>query len=150
MRLIVGTAPGGGYDLFARIVARHIAAHIPGQPTVIVQNLPAAGGLVMTNQLYALGPKDGTAIGVPINGIPTAPLLQQGAQFDADQADLDRQHQPRALCRLRVAHRAGAEPRRAAEPRSWSSARPRRAPPWSDFPLVVNDILGLKFKMVRG
>ena len=83
VRLIVGTAPGGGYDLFARIVARHIAAHIPGQPTVIVQNLPAAGGLVMTNQLYALGPKDGTAIGVPINGIPTAPLLQQGAQFDA-------------------------------------------------------------------
>src|SRR5216110_3622928 len=66
VRLIVGTAPGGGYDLFARIVARHIVAHIPGQPTVIVQNQPAAGGLVMTNQLYALGPKDGTAIGVPI------------------------------------------------------------------------------------
>ena len=83
VRLVVGTAPGGGYDLFARIVARHIAAHIPGQPTVIVQNLPAAGGLVMTNQLYSVGPKDGTAVGVPINGIPTAPLLQQGAQFDA-------------------------------------------------------------------
>src|SRR3954463_14359635 len=82
VRLIVGTAPGGGYDLFARIVARHIAAHIPGQPTVIVQNQPAAGGLVMTNQLYALGPKDGTAIGVPINGVVTAPMLQTGAQYD--------------------------------------------------------------------
>ena len=71
VRLIVGTAPGGGYDLFARIVARRIAAHIPGQPTVIWA--PAGGRrLVMTNQLYSVGPKDGTAIGVPINGIPTA------------------------------------------------------------------------------
>ena len=78
VRFVVGTAPGGAYDLFARIVARHMAAHIPGQPTIVVQNLPAAGGLVMTNQLYALGPKDGTVIGVPINGIPTMPLIQCG------------------------------------------------------------------------
>src|ERR1700694_2005137 len=70
LRLVAGTAPAGVYALFARIVARHLAAHIPGQPTIVVQNLPAAGGLVMTNQLYALGPKDGTVIGVPINGIP--------------------------------------------------------------------------------
>ena len=55
--MVVGTAAGGGYYLFARIVARHLAGHIPGQPTVIVQNLPAAGGVVMTNQLYAKGPR---------------------------------------------------------------------------------------------
>src|SRR5882672_8232766 len=83
LRMVVGTGPGGGYDLFARAVARHIGSHIPGNPTVIVQNQPAAGGLVMANQLYSPGPKDGTVIGVPINGIPTAPLLQQGAQFEA-------------------------------------------------------------------
>ena len=51
---------------------------------LIVQDLPAASGLVMANQLYALGPNDGTAIGVPINGIPAAPLLQgAAARFDA-------------------------------------------------------------------
>ena len=82
LRMIVGSAVGGGYDLFARLVARHIGNHIPGTPHVIVQNQPAAGGVVMTNQLYSQGPKDGTAIGVPINGIPTAPLLQSGTQFD--------------------------------------------------------------------
>src|SRR5712672_1328238 len=82
LRMIVGSAVGGGYDLFARIVARHIVHHIPGSPIVIVQNQPAAGGVVMTNQLYSQGPKDGSVIGVPINGLPTAPLLQSGTQFD--------------------------------------------------------------------
>jgi tripartite-type tricarboxylate transporter receptor subunit TctC len=48
VRFIVGSAAGGGYDLFARIVARHIVNHIPGNPVVIVQNQPAAGGVVMT------------------------------------------------------------------------------------------------------
>src|SRR5439155_1200351 len=84
VRIVVGTAAGGGYDLFARTVARHIAGHIPGHPNVIVQNLPAAGGMAMTNQLFASGPRDGTVIGAPINGIPTAPLLQPtGPRFDA-------------------------------------------------------------------
>src|SRR5262245_49336144 len=81
LRMIVGSAVGGGYDLFARIVARHIVRHIPGNPGIIVQNQPAAAGVVMVNQLYSQGPKDGTVIGVPINGIPTAPLLQAGTQF---------------------------------------------------------------------
>ena len=84
MRFVVGSAAGGTYDLLARAVARHLGAHIPGNPFIIVQNQPTAGGMVMTNQLYALGPKDGTAIGVPINGIPAAPLLQpSAAHYDA-------------------------------------------------------------------
>src|SRR6202451_3736690 len=84
IRFIVGSAPGGTYDLLARIVARHIGAHIPGSPSIIVQNQPTAGGLLMVNQLFALGPNDGTAIGVPLNGIPAAPLLQPAAaRFDA-------------------------------------------------------------------
>jgi tripartite-type tricarboxylate transporter receptor subunit TctC len=60
IRFIIGSAPGGTYDVLARIVARQMAAHIPGHPLIIVQNQPAAAGLVMTNQLYALGPNDGT------------------------------------------------------------------------------------------
>jgi tripartite-type tricarboxylate transporter receptor subunit TctC len=149
VRLIVGTAPGGGYDLFARIVARHIAAHIPGQPTVIVQNQPAAGGLVMTNQLYALGPKDGTAIGVPINGIPTAPLLQQGAQFDATKLNWlgSTNREPYVAF---VWHTAPVQS--LAELRAKDLVVGATAPgtTMADFPLVVNDVLGLKFKVVRG
>jgi tripartite-type tricarboxylate transporter receptor subunit TctC len=149
VRLIVGTAPGGGYDLFARIVARHIAAHIPGQPTVIVQNQPAAGGLVMTNQLYALGPKDGTAIGVPINGIPTAPLLQQGAQFDATKLNWlgSTNREPYVAF---VWHTAPVQSLTELRARDLVVGATAPGTTMADFPLVVNEVLGLKFKVVRG
>ena len=52
LRLIVGIGVGSGYDINARLLARHLAAHIPGQPTIIVQNQPGAGSLTMTNALY--------------------------------------------------------------------------------------------------
>jgi len=149
VRLIVGTAPGGGYDLFARIVARHIAAHIPGQPTVIVQNLPAAGGLVMTNQLYSVGPKDGTAVGVPINGIPTAPLLQQGAQFDATRLIWigSTNREPYVAF---VWHSAPVQSLAELRAKELVVGSTTPGTTMTDFPLVVNDILGLKFRVVRG
>src|SRR5215210_9382634 len=83
VRIVVGVAVGSGYDINARLIARHMPPHIPGQPIVIVQNQPGAGSLTMTNQLYASGPFDGTVIGAPFNGLPTAPLLQPaGVRFD--------------------------------------------------------------------
>src|SRR4051812_36233317 len=63
VRIVVGVAVGSGYDLNARVLARAIAARIPGNPTVIVQNQPGAGSLTMTNALYNNGPFDGTVIG---------------------------------------------------------------------------------------
>ena len=150
LRIVVGTAAGGGYDLFARAVARHIGAHIPGNPAVIVQNLPAAGGMVMTNQLYASAPRDGSVIGAPINGIPTAPLLAPaGAHFDAT--------------RLIWLGSTNREPYvafvwRTAPVQSLADLRTRElivgatAPGTTmvDFPLLTNDILGTRFRIVRG
>jgi tripartite-type tricarboxylate transporter receptor subunit TctC len=149
LRMIVGSAAGGGYDLFARIVARHIVHHIPGHPVIIVQNQPAAGGVVMTNQLYSQGPRDGTVIGVPINGLPTAPLLQSGTQFD-----------PTRLIWL------GSTNREAYVAFVWHTVPVRSilelaskevvvgattpGTTMVDFPLLVNDVLGFKFKVVRG
>src|SRR5262249_45323916 len=71
IRLIVGIGVGSGYDINARLLARHMAAHIPGQPTIIVQNQPGAGSLTMTNALYNTGPFDGTVMGASFNGMPT-------------------------------------------------------------------------------
>jgi tripartite-type tricarboxylate transporter receptor subunit TctC len=83
VRIVVGIGVGSGYDINARLLARHMANYIPGNPTVIVQNQPGAGSLTMTNQLYASGPFDGTAIGASFNGMPTTPLLQPAAaRFD--------------------------------------------------------------------
>src|SRR5207253_8883704 len=62
LRLIVSASIGGGYDIYARAVARHLGAHIPGNPTIVPQNMPAAGGLGAANHLNNVAAKDGTVI----------------------------------------------------------------------------------------
>ena len=69
----IGAAPGAAYDLVGRAVATHIGRHIPGGPSVVVQNMPGAGSLIMINHLYNRAPRDGTALGLPLNGV----LLEQ-------------------------------------------------------------------------
>jgi tripartite-type tricarboxylate transporter receptor subunit TctC len=63
VRIVVGYAPGGGYDFYARVIARHMGKHIPGTPTFIVENMPGAGSLVSANYLYKLAKADGLTIG---------------------------------------------------------------------------------------
>ncbi|MFN0072532.1 MAG: Bug family tripartite tricarboxylate transporter substrate binding protein [Chloroflexota bacterium] len=63
IKIIVGYAPGGGYDVFARLIARHAPKYIPGTPTIIVENRPGAGSMLAANTVYAAEPKDGTVIG---------------------------------------------------------------------------------------
>ncbi len=149
LRMIVGSAAGGGYDLLARIVARHIVDHIPGRPSVIVQNQPAAGGVAMTNQLYGQGPKDGTVIGVPINGIPTAPLLQSGAQFDATRLNWLGSTSREAYVAF-VWHSAPVRSIGELATREVVVGATTPGTTMVDFPLLVNDVLGLKFRVVRG
>src|SRR5262245_36012782 len=79
IRFVVGAAAGGGIDLISRPFARHLQNHIPGRPNIVVQNMPGAGGLLMTNNLYNSGARDGTVIGAPFAGVITAPLLQPSA-----------------------------------------------------------------------
>lgn len=82
---LVGAGVGGGYDLQARTTARHLARHIPGNPTIIVQNMPAAGGMAMTNQMFVSGPKDGTTIALIQRGMLLSKLTYPaGTRFDID------------------------------------------------------------------
>lgn len=76
IEFLIGAAPGGGYDLAGRLVAKHIGANIPGQPAIVVRNLPTASSLVMTNQLYGSAKRDGTVWGMPNNNIPFEPQLK--------------------------------------------------------------------------
>jgi len=64
IRFIVGAAPGGGYDTYTRTIARHIGKHIPGNPTLIVQNMPGAGQLIAALYIYKRAKPDGLTIGV--------------------------------------------------------------------------------------
>lgn len=81
--LVVGTEAGGGYDIYGRVVARHIGRHLPGRPTVIVQNMPGAGSGKAAEFLYVLAPKDGLAFGLIFPGMVVEPLMQPGKfRFD--------------------------------------------------------------------
>ena len=68
--IYVGLSPGGGYDTNARTVGRHLGKHIPGNPAVVVRNMPGAGGLVMTNYIANAASMDGLNIGAPQRGVP--------------------------------------------------------------------------------
>ena len=72
IRFVLGAAPGQDYDSWARLIGRHLPAHIAGAPTVIVQNMPGAGHMVATNWLYNVAPRDGTVWGMVSRNIPNA------------------------------------------------------------------------------
>src|ERR1700722_1769377 len=150
IRLFVGTGPGGGVDLVGRLVARHLHDHIPGNPGVIVQNMPGAGSLQMANYLFNSGPRDGTAIGAPLNGMPTAPLLQpKAARFD-----------PTRLSWIGSVYRGNnvAYVWRASPVQSLAQLATQElivgaeGPGTGSYDLAVlaRDVLGLKLKIVRG
>jgi tripartite-type tricarboxylate transporter receptor subunit TctC len=81
--LVIGYSVGGGYDLYGRLLARHMAKYIPGHPTIVPQNMTGAGSLRAANFIYSAAPKDGTVFGTFGRTIATTPLLMPGsAQFD--------------------------------------------------------------------
>ncbi len=83
MTYVVGSAPGGGYDNLARLTARHVARHLPGNPTIVVQNMPAGNSVAAANHIYNVAPKDGTAIALLQRGMLLAHLISPGSiQFD--------------------------------------------------------------------
>ena len=84
--LLVGASAGGGYDHLGRLTARHLGKHIPGRPTVIVQNMPAAGSLVATNHIAHGAPRDGTMIALVQRGMLLAKLTNpSGVRFEVGQ-----------------------------------------------------------------
>src|SRR4029077_4692899 len=78
--LLIGAPPGGGYDIYARALARHYGRHIPGQPTIVSKNMPGAGSARAAGFISALAPKDGTAIAAIMPGAVVGPLLDEKAE----------------------------------------------------------------------
>jgi tripartite-type tricarboxylate transporter receptor subunit TctC len=86
----IGAAPAGGYDVVGRLLANHMPRHIPGNPAIIVRNVPGATGLIMMNSLYNVAKRDGTAMGMPTSNVPMEPRLKlispdgSNIKFDLD------------------------------------------------------------------
>jgi tripartite-type tricarboxylate transporter receptor subunit TctC len=150
IRLVVGIGVGSGYDINARLLARHMAAHVPGHPTIIVQNQPGAGSLTMTNALYNVGPFDGTVMGASFNGMPTTPLLQPGgARFD-----------PVKLSWLGSTNRETnahyvwhtTPVQSLADVQKTEVVMGAQAPGSTqyDYPMLANALFGFKFKVITG
>src|SRR5437867_2620286 len=84
VRIVVGFTAGGGFDTYSRAIARHMSNHIPGNPTIIVENMPGAGSLISANYLYKIAKPDGLTIGHFIGGLLLSQVLgQKGIEFDA-------------------------------------------------------------------
>jgi tripartite-type tricarboxylate transporter receptor subunit TctC len=84
IRIVVGFSAGGGFDTYARTIARHIGKHIPGQPGVVVENMTGAGSLIAANHVYRVAKPDGLTIGHFIGGLFLGQVLgQKGIEFDA-------------------------------------------------------------------
>ena len=84
IRLIISAGAGGGYSAYGRAFARHFGGHMPGNPNIVVQNMPGGGGLRATNFLYNVAPKDGSVIGLVHSSVPLAPLYGiKAAKFDS-------------------------------------------------------------------
>ena len=150
IRLIVGVGVGSGYDINARLLARHMGNHIPGQPTIIVQNQPGAGSLTMTNALYNNGPFDGTVIGASFNGMPTTPLLQPGgARFDPVKLNwlgsTNRETQV-----MYVWHTTPTQVLDDARTKETVMGGQAPGSTQFDYPVLENHLFGFKFKVVTG
>src|SRR5260370_38977916 len=84
VRIVVGFSAGGGYDTYSRVIARHLGRHVPGKPTVIVENMPGAGSLIAANHLYKVAKPEGLTIGNFAGGLVLAQVLgQPGVEVDA-------------------------------------------------------------------
>jgi tripartite-type tricarboxylate transporter receptor subunit TctC len=150
VNVYIGVGVGGEYDLQARLVARHIGKHIPGNPAVVPQNMTGAGGLKMTNWLYAVAPKDGTAIGMIANNFPALQAVGgAGVQLDAGKMNWLGSIAP-GVETMAVWHTTGVKSIEDVRKREIVAGASARGAITYTYPAMMNEILGTKFKIVTG
>jgi tripartite-type tricarboxylate transporter receptor subunit TctC len=151
LTIIAGSSAGGGVDLYGRLIGRHLGKHVPGQPTVIVQNVPGAGSLTAARNLYTIAPKDGSQIGVVLSNALFDPLMK---------GDDLKSYDPRKFNFLGNANAdtAVCVVRRDAPVKSYADLFESElvvggTGPGSslvDYPVMARNLLGVKIKLVAG
>jgi tripartite-type tricarboxylate transporter receptor subunit TctC len=150
INVLIGVGVGGEYDIQARLVARHIGKHIPGNPTVVAQNMTGAGGLRMINYLYNVAAKDGTYIGMIANAFPAMQAVGvAGVQFDAGKMQWLGSIAP-VNETLAVWHTTGVKSIEDARQKEIIAGASARGAITFIYPQMMNELLGTKFKIVTG
>src|SRR5205085_10040880 len=148
--LFIGTTPGGGYDTYARLLARRFGSYIPGNPAVVAQNMPGAGSNKLAAYMSTVAPKDGTAIGAIFSGAILQPLI----------GDTPTQHDPSKFIYLGNANnevficiaRADAPAKTFADTLAQELiiGASNEGGSTRDFPAMLNNVLGTKLRIVTG
>ena len=151
LSVYIGSTPGGGYDQYGRLLARHIGRHLPGNPSVVPRNMPAGGGREVMSYLYNVAPKDGTAIAITLRDVGFDPLLNAGpaAKYDALRLTwLGSMNAETSLC----VSWATAPFRSLQDTMEHEIIMGSSGPDASDsvHPRLLNQIAGTKFKLVEG
>src|SRR5919112_2093320 len=150
INIIVGFGPGGGYDLYARMLARHLGKHIPGNPNVVVQNMEGAGGVRAANHVYNVAPKDGTVIAGVNQGAAMFKLLGgKGAQYDPAKFQW-LGSMAASNNTVYVWHTSGIKTLDDAKAREVSMAGSGVISDANIYPAVFNALVGTKFKVISG
>ena len=148
--VVIGYPPGAIYDVYGRLVSRHIGKHLPGNPAVVVQNMPGAGSLRSANFLYGVAPKDGSTIGLFARGIAMQPLFDsQGIQFDAQKYNWIGS----TSTEVSVVIASSASPFKTIEDAQQREMVVSASGSGADsaiFPALLNGVIGTKFKIVTG
>lgn len=149
LRMIIGSGAGGGYDTYARLVARHLGKHIPGNPSIISQNMEGAGSIVATNYMVNVAPKDGTVIGGLQRSAALVQIMgQPGPKYKADELVwLGSLAKEAAVCA--VATRTGVKSLDDVFTREFAMGS-TGANQTEFHPALFNNLLGAKFKLIRG
>jgi tripartite-type tricarboxylate transporter receptor subunit TctC len=150
INFVVGFGPGGGYDLYARVISRHIGRHIPGNPIVVVQNMDGAGSVRASNYVYTVAPKDGSVIAAVNQNMPMYQLLGgAGAQFDAEKLVwLGSMANSNGV--VYTWHTSGVRTIEDAKTQLVPLGAVGTASDSYIFPTVVNALVGTRFKPIPG
>ena len=150
LKFIVGTAAGQDYDLWARLIGRHITRHIPGHPTLIVENMPGAGHIVATNHLYNVAARDGTVIGMVSRNMTDAAVMGL-ANVRYDPGRFNWLGSPEVNHRVMfVSTASGFDKVPDLFERELIVGAPGGVQGVTAAPLLLKNLLGMKLKIVQG
>jgi tripartite-type tricarboxylate transporter receptor subunit TctC len=150
VQMIIGFGPGGGYDLWGRTLGRHIGKHLPGQPNVVPQNMPGAGSYTAASYIFNIAPKDGSVLGIIARDAALGPLTgASGARFDPTR--LSWIGTPTKETNVCIAfHTAPVKSVQDLYEKQLILGDTGPGTGTRSYPKVLNDVLGMKFKLVGG